>query len=151
MRTLAALAALGLAIAACHEGPTSPFYRPSDPAPSGLPTALSIAPSTGKPFASPAIVADGDSIVASAEYDVTGCLDYLAVAGAAGASVVVTITESSPPTLRYCTMDKKTAIFRAVVRPAPRGAYQVVLRRRIDFLTDGPQETELARGSVTLP
>ena len=121
------------------------------PAPSGLPTSLSIIPSTAEPFAGPTIVADGDSLVASAKYEGTGCLEYSAVAGTAGASVVVTITESSPPTLRYCTLDKKTAIFRAVVRPAPRGAYSVVLRRRLQFLTDGPEEVELARESVTLP
>ena len=88
-----------------------------------LPTTLSIIPSSAEPFAGPTNVADGDSLAATAEFDESGCLDYSAVAGAAGASVVVTITESSPPTLRYCTMDKKTAIFRAVVRSAPRGAY----------------------------
>ena len=151
MRIAVASTALALAIAACHEGPTSPFSRPSGPAPSGLPTTLSITPSTATPFAGPAIVADGDSVVASAEYDVTGCLDYVAVAGTAGTSVVVTVIESSPLVVRYCTMDKKSAIVRAVVRPAPRGAYAVVLRRRLDFLSDGTEEAELARGAVTLP
>jgi hypothetical protein len=48
-------------------------------------------------------------------------------------------------------MDKKSAIFRAVVRPAPRGTYPVVLRRRLEFSSVGPEEAELARGSVTLP
>jgi hypothetical protein len=96
-------------------------------------------------------VADGDSLVASAEYEVTGCLDYAAAAGTAGSSIVVTIVETPPPTPRYCTMDKKSAIFRAVVRPAPRGAYGVVLRQRIEWTTDGPKERERARGSVTLP
>ena len=152
MRTpVVALAALALVTAGCHEAPTSPFYSPSGPAPSGLPTSLSIIPSTATPFAGPALAADGDSLVASAEFEVTGCLDYSAVAGMAGGSVVVTIIESTPATFRYCTLDKKSAVFRAVVRPAPRGAYPVVLRRRLDFMTDGPEETELARTSVTLP
>jgi len=150
MRAPAALAALTLAISACHEAPSSPFYRPSNPVPTGLPTTLNIIPSTGTPYAGPAIVADGDSVVASAEFDVTGCLDYAAAAGTEGTSIVVTIVESSPPTLRFCTMDKKTAIFRAVVRPSPRGAYQVVLRRRLEWLSDGTEETELARASATL-
>ena len=151
MRALAALAALTLAIAACHEAPSSPFYRPSAPAPSGLPTALSIIPSTGTPYAGPAMVADGDSLVASAEYDASGCLAYTAVAGSVDGSVVVTITEITSPTMRYCDLVKRSAIFRAVVRPAPRGAYAVVLRRRMEWLSDGTEETELARRSVTLP
>ena len=150
MRTSAALAALTVAISACHEAPSSPFYRPSEPVPSGLPTTLTIIPSTGTPYAGPAIVADGDSLVASAEFDVTGCLDYAAAAGTEGTSIVVTIIESSPPTLRYCTMDKRTAIFRAVVRPSPRGTYAVVLRRRMEWPSDGTEETELARASATL-
>ena len=95
-------------------------------------------------------MADGDSLVTTAEYDVSGCLDYKAVAGSVGASVVVTIIETTSLTVRYCTMDKKTAIFRAVVRPAPRGAYAVMLRRRMEWLSDGPEETELAQGSATL-
>jgi hypothetical protein len=150
MRISSALTALTLAIAACHEAPSSPFYRPSNSVPIGLPTTLSIIPSTGTPFAGPAIVADGDSLVASAEFDVTGCLDYAAAAGTEDTSIVVTIIESSPPTLRYCTLDKRTAIFRAVVRPSPRGTYAVVLRRRLEWLSDGTEETELARASATL-
>lgn len=151
MRTPAALIALTLVIAACHDGPTSPFSRPSGPAPSGLPTTLKIIPSTATPFAGPAIAADGDSLVASAEYEVSGCLDYTAVAGTDGASVVVTITEATSSTVRFCDLVLRKAIFRAVVRPAPRGTYSVVLRRRLDFVSDGPKEKELARGSVTLP
>ena len=151
MRPPVAVAVVTLLFAACHEAPTSPFSRPAGPAPAGLPTALTIIPSTAAPFPGPAIVADGDSLVASAEYDVTGCLDYAAVAGTAGVSVVVTITESTPATFRYCSMDKKSAIFRAVVRPAPRGTYPVVLRRRLELSSVGPEEAELARGSVTLP
>jgi hypothetical protein len=48
-------------------------------------------------------------------------------------------------------MDIKSAIFRTVVRPAPRGRYPVVLRQRLEWMTDGPVERERARGSVTLP
>ena len=151
MRIVASLAALTLSIAACHEAPTSPFSRPSGPAPSGLPVTLRIAPSTATPFAGPAIVADGDSLVASAEYEVSGCLDYTAAAGTVSGSVVVTIIESAPYTPRMCPAIKYTAVFSAVVRPAPRGSYAVVLRQRLEFMTDGPKERERARGSVTLP
>jgi hypothetical protein len=146
-----ALASFALAIAACHEGSTSPFHRPNDPAPSGLPVTLSITPSTGTPFAGPAIVADADSLVAAAEFEVSGCLDYKAVAGTADGSVVVTVIEASSPTVKYCDLVLRKAVYRAVVRPAPRGAYPVVLRRRLDFLSDGTEEAELARKSVTLP
>jgi hypothetical protein len=151
MRTSATLAALTLAIVACHEAPTEAFLRPSGPAPSGLPVVLSITPSTATPFDDPAIVADGDSLTAAAEYDVSGCLDYSVAAGTVGGSVIVTIIESAPPAARYCSMVKASAIFRAVVRPAPRGNYPVVLRQRLEWTTDGPFERERARGSITLP
>jgi len=149
MRTSAALVSLTLVIAACHEAPTSPYARPSGPAPSGLPATLRITPSTGTPFAGPAIVADGDSLVASAEYE-SGCLDYTAVAGTVNGTVVVTIIETTPSPPRPCALIKATAVFHAVVRPAPRGAYAVVLRQRLDWPSDGPFERERARGSVTL-
>ena len=151
MRLLATLFASSLCVAACHDAPTSPYTRPSGPAPSGLPVTLRIDPSTGTPFAGPAIVSQGDSVTASAEFDVSGCLDYTAVAGTVGGTVVVTIVETAPDVPRMCALVKRTAVFRAVVRPAPRGSYSVALRERMEWPTDGPVEREWARGSVTLP
>ena len=151
MRRPAALAALTLATAACQEAPTSPYARPAGPAPSGLPATLRITASTGTPLAGPAIAADGDSLVASAEYDASGCLDYTAVAGTVNSTVVVTIIETTPSPPQMCALVKRTAVFHAVVRPAPRGAYAVVLRQRLEWPSDGPVERERARGSVTLP
>jgi hypothetical protein len=151
MRMLPSVAVLA-AVVACHDVPTALYDHPADPAPSGLPVTLTISPSTSVPFSGPAIAAAGDSVVVAAEYLASGCFDYSASGGVIGGNtLVITITESTPPTTRYCTMDYKTAVYRAVVRPAPRGSYPVVLRRRIESSTDGPRERELARGSASLP
>lgn len=149
MRTLALLALI-LAIAACHEAPTSPYSRPSGPAPFGLPVVLGRTPSTGTPVAA-TIVADADSLVASAEFNYSGCFDYAAVAGTAGGSVVVTVVETAPYVPRACSLITQTAVYHAVVRPAPRGSYSVVLRERMEWPSDGPLEREWARRVVTLP
>jgi hypothetical protein len=146
MRTLAVLGTVVLAIAACHEAPTSP-----GPAPSGLPATLRRTSSTGTPFAGPPIVAQGDSLVASAELHYTGCLDYTAVAGTVGGAVVVTILEAPPRIPRACLAILESAVFHVVVRPAPHGTYLVVLRERFEGAGDGPMEREWVRGSVTVP
>lgn len=113
---------------------------------------LSISPSTGTPSLVPAVTAAGDSVALWAEYTVSSCFDYSAVAGVGnGNTLVVTITENTQSTVRYCTMDLKTAVFRAVVRPAPRGTYPVLLRQRLEWMTDGPVERERVRGSASLP
>ena len=150
MRLVATLAALSLSLAACHEAPTSPYARVSGPAPSGLPVTLRIDWSSGA-LAGPAIVTEGDSLTASAKFGVSGCLDYTASAGTVGSSVVITIIETAPYVPRVCTLIAQTAVFHAVVRPAPRGAYAVVLRQRMEWPSDGPVEREWARGSVALP
>ena len=62
----------------------------------------------------------------------------------------MTITETPLGPNRYCLLILGKAVYRAVVRAAPRGAHTVVLRQRLD-LADGPMERERARGSVTLP
>ena len=150
MRVPFSFAVLAL-VAACGVSPTALYDRPTGPPPSGLAVTLRISPSTGAPVLSP-VDAAGDSVAASAEYPVSGCVDYAATAGVgSGNTLVVTITESTPPTSRYCTMDYKTAVFRAVVRPAPRGSYPVVLRQRIEWTSDGPVERDVARGSASLP
>jgi hypothetical protein len=151
MRLLSGVAAATL-VAACHGAPTELFDRPAGPPPSGLVVTLRISPSTATPFRGPAVAAAGDSVAVSAEYTVSGCLDYAATAGVSGGNtLVVTITESTTATARLCAMDQSTALFRAVVRPAPRGSYPVVLRQRMEWLADGPAERELARGSASLP
>ena len=143
MRGPAALAALTLAIAACHDTPTGLL-------PLGLPVTLRRTASTATP-AAPTIVADGDSLVASAELPYTGCSDYMAVAGTVRGAVVVTIVEAQPQTPRTCLAILASAVFHAVVRPAPHGTYLVVLRERFEGSGDGLMEREWARGSVTVP
>ena len=151
MRLAATLAALSFSLAACHEAPTSPYTRVSGPAPSGIPVTLRIDPPTRTPFAGPPIVTEGDSVTASAEFNVSGCVDYTAAAGRVGSSVVITIIETEPDVPRVCALIAQRAVFHAVVRPAPRGSYAVVLRERMEWPTDGPVEREWARGSVALP
>ena len=139
-------------VSACGVTPTALLDRPSGPPPSGLAVTLGIFPSTATPFAGPAISAAGDSVVVAAEYTASGCFDYAATAGVGSRdTLVVTITESTPSTMRYCTMDLRTAVFRAVVRPAPRGSYPVVLRQRMEWPADGPVERDRGRGSAILP
>jgi hypothetical protein len=151
MRLPSGLAALIL-VSACGVAPTAIFDRPAGPPPSGLAVTLGILPSTATPFPGPAISAAGVSVVVAAEYTASGCFDYGATAGVSGGdTLVVTITESTPSTTRYCSLDLRTAVFRAVVRPAPRGSYPVVLRQRMDWPTDGPVERERVRGSAALP
>ena len=150
MRLAATIAALSFFLAACHEAPTSPYTRVSGPAPSGLPVTLRIDMSSGTP-AGPAIVTEGDSVTASAKFGVSGCLDYTASAGTVGGSVVITIIETAPYVPRVCAAIAATAVFHAIVRPAPRGAYAVVLRERMEWPSDGPVEREWVRGSVALP
>jgi hypothetical protein len=151
MRLAALLTALALIASACHEAPTSIFSRPVGPPPSGLAVSLRISPSTATPVPAPTVVAEGDSLIASAKYEVSGCFDYAPSAGFDDATLVITITESSPSPPRYCALVKQTAVFRTVVRPAPRGVYVVALRQRIDWMTDGPVERERARGTVSIP
>jgi hypothetical protein len=143
MRRPAALAALTLAAAACQDAPTGLL-------PLGLPVTLRRTASTATP-AAPTIVADGDSLVASAELPYTGCPDYMAVAGTVRGAVVVTIVEAQPRTQRVCLAILESAVFEAVVRPAPHGTYPVVLRERFEGTRDGLMEREWARGSVTVP
>ena len=151
MRAIFPLAIIAMAAVACNAAPTEVFAPVAGPAPSGLPVTLGITPSTATPFAGPPIAADGDSLVATAEYEVTGCLDYAATAGLSDGVLVVTITEKTPATVRYCALGKGTAVFRAVVRPAPRGVFAVVLRQRLELANDSPVERELARGSASFP
>jgi hypothetical protein len=150
-KLLSGFAALAL-LSGCLGTPTSIIDRPAGPPPSGLAVTLSISPRTSTTYLTPAITAAGDSVVVWAEYTGSDCVDYAATAGVgSGNALVVTITESSPPTMRYCTLELSTAIFRAVVRPAPRGIYPVELRQRMEWLSDGPEERVRARGSANLP
>ena len=151
------LAALLLALlgAGCRDSATEPSaYRPvTDAVPTGLPVVLRTIPSYDSPLPSTAtVVAAGDSIVATAALSVSGCVDYAAQAGRSGAAVVVTIVSSFPATPRFCTMNLASATFRAVVRPAPRGSYDVVLRDRVQMQAGTPlfDERELARRTVTV-
>lgn len=151
MRLRSGFAALALATG-CLGTPTALLDRPVGPPPSGLAVTLSIFPRTDMSTATPPITAADDSVAVWAEYTVSGCFDYAATAGVGTSdTLVVTIAESTPPTMRYCTMDLRTAVFRAVVRPAPRGTYPVVLRQRMNWMTDGPVEQVRARGSASLP
>lgn len=145
--------ALALLSAGCHGSATEPYRTTTDAAPSGLPTFLRTAPSYQEALpAAPSITAAGDSIVAAAALSVSGCIDYAATAGLSGSVLVVTITSSFPDVPRYCTMNAATATFRAVVRPAPSGRYDVVFRTRDQAQAGAPAfyERELARASVTL-
>lgn len=151
MRLSFGLTALALA-SGCLGSPTALVEHAGGPPPSGLAVTLSISPSSARAALTPAITGAGDSVAVWAEYTESGCFDYSAAAGVGSDNaLVVTITESTPPTTRYCTMDLKTAVFRAVVRPAPRGTYPVLLRQRMEWATDGPLERVRARGSASLP
>lgn len=144
------LLAVALAGAACRESPAAP-RSPSGPPPSGLSTSLAIIRTyQAPPPDRPSITADGDSVVATAKLGVSGCRDYGARAGVVDGVLVVTVVDSAPPVSRLCTLEAGFATFRAVVRAAPRGRYDAVLRARVESTSGAPSESELVRQSVTL-
>lgn len=147
MRPRLLLAALALVGAGCRESSTEP-YTPTAPAPSGLAASLGVAFAYGSPAPGPAIAAAGDSLVATAVLGWSGCVDYAAQAGREGGAVVVTVVQR--PTNRFCNLDIRGAAFRVVVRPAPVGRYDVVLRARFESPQGAPSEREVVRRSVTL-
>lgn len=150
MRLRPALAALALVGAGCHESVTGSYYPATGPVPSGLAVSLRGTASYADSLpGGPAITAAGDSVVAAAVLSTSGCSDYTARAGLADAVLVVTIVDSL--TSRICDLGMHATTFRAVVRPASRGRYDVALRTRIVSPRQTPREREIARRSVTLP
>lgn len=153
MRLRLFCAGLALLGAGCSDAATAPYRATSAPAPSGLAVALNTIPGyEAPPPAYASITADGDSVIATAPLGASGCVDYTAAAGVADGDLVVTITTSFPDTPRACTMDARIETFRAVVRPAPKGSYDVVLRDRVQRQAGSPSfdERELARRPVIL-
>lgn len=142
MRPAPVLVTLALAAVACHESPT----EAPGPVPSGLTVTLGISPVQAFTRITDHATSRGDSVVATATLGISGCNDYKAVAGNAGDALVVTFVATT--TQRICSMDARAAVFRAVVHPAPRGGYDVVVRDRIEGVDDGPIERELARWPV---
>lgn len=143
-RLAAAAAVASVAGAGCADGPTGP--------PSGLAVALTVTHVRVGPVSTPpTITAAGDSVVTEAVLDFSGCADYSARAGVSGGALVVTVVEAEPAVPRGCLAVVAYAAFRAVVRPAPRGTYAVVLRERAELTRPASPEREVARATVTVP
>ncbi len=148
MRRHSALAAA--ALLGCSDSATEP-YTTTDPAPSGLAASLQVIPSYEVPPPErPVISAAGDSVVVAARLSSSGCFDYAARAGMAGGDLVVTVVSGEPPVPRACTMQLAYSTFRTVVRPAPPGRYEVVLRERFESRWEGNQEREVGRARVVV-
>jgi hypothetical protein len=80
----------------------------------------------------------------------SGCYDYGAVAGRAGAALVLTLTETE--TDRFCVAYVGSATAQVVVHQVPRGQYEVVLQlRRVPRTGPVSAPIDLARGAVTVP
>jgi hypothetical protein len=141
--------ALALFAASCGESATSPYYTPDGPPPAGLIVSLRTAPPPNGATDAMTITADGDSVVAAAVLNASGCSDYRAVAGYVGGVLVVTVVDSL--TDRICPLNAAGATFRAVVRPAPRGEYRVEYRARVVPPRQAPSERVVGRQSVRIP
>jgi hypothetical protein len=120
--------------------------------PEGLPVTLRMLSSpdafSGR---SPVIVAQGDSVMLTAELAAVNCVDVSTSAGLSTGRLVVTITYRAPGVLTVCPMIAARGVFRAVVRPAPAGRYTAVLRQRFESDTQAPQEREVVRAPVVIP
>jgi hypothetical protein len=147
MTSRSALVLLSLAATACHDAPVAPESPPV-----GLPVTLRMLSSpdafSGR---SPLIVAQGDSVMLTAELSAMNCFDVSTSAGLSNARLVVTITARSPGVLTVCQAIARRGVFRAVVRPAPSGRYTAVLRQRFESDTQAPQEREVVRAPVVIP
>jgi hypothetical protein len=139
-----------LALPGCGDTPAEP-YTPSGPPPSGLAaTLIAVRPTPGvAPPRVPSVVAAGDSIVVTAVLR-DECVNYSVAAGVAKRVLVITVVDSMPVGLA-CAAVVSGGPFRAVVRSAPRGRYQVALRARLVGAYNPRQERELLRRVVSLP
>jgi hypothetical protein len=140
------VAILAILVAACGTSLTAP--------PSGLPAALAVTPLPGGtpgPVPSPAIIAAGDSIVATFTGGYSGCSDFRADAGARGEALVITVSMRPAPG-RACLAMLMSASYRAAVRGVPPGQYLVVLEEQV-VSVDGKRAppTEITRRVVRLP
>lgn len=147
MRHRSVLVFLSLAATACHDAPVAPVSPPE-----GLPVSMRMLNSpdafSGR---SPVVVAQGDSVMITAELGDSRCVDVSTSAGLSNGRLVVTVTTRPFGGLSICQMDFRTALFRFVVRPAPSGRYTAVLRQRFESPTQAPQEREVVRGPVVVP
>lgn len=138
---------LSVAATACHDSPVAPVSPPD-----GLPVSLrELRSPDAFSGASPVVVAQGDSVMVTALLSASDCLDVSTFAGLSNGQLVVTITRRTPEVLRFCSMVARSALFRAVVRPAPSGRYTTVLRQRFESATQAPQEREVVRAPVVIP
>ncbi len=153
--SLAALAALG---AACGGSATEPSRVVANAAPSGIPVAAMLEPTT-RLDADPldaTVTAVGDSVVLTYVFGGGMCgLDFTASAGIFDGALVVTHIGQFSEANAYCTMDlpRVGPTFRFAVRPPARGRLAVVLRQRLPRRAGSPEfnERDVARQTVTLP
>lgn len=147
MTSRSVLLLLSVAATACHDAPVAPASPPA-----GLTVSLrQLTASDAFSGSSPAVVAQGDSVTLTAVLGGMHCLDVSTSAGLSNGRLVVTIISRPLGALIMCSMDFRTAAFRAVVKPAPAGRYTAVLRQRFESPTQGPQEREVVRASVVVP
>jgi hypothetical protein len=146
--TVAITLVLALIAVSCGE-PTSPSYTPVTPPPAGLPVSLRNVPPLGTASDAATITAAGDSVSAAAVMNAGSCGSRHTVAGEVGGVLVITVVDTVSGGM--CSMVAIVGTFRAVVRPAPRGAYRVEYRARAVFSQGAPIERVLGRKSVQLP
>ncbi len=134
-------------LAGCRESVTG-LYSPDRSPPSGLAVTLGVTPSHGVAQPSPTVEVANDSVIVAAVLSSSGCVDHTVLAGQESGALVVTILKQ--PNGRPCLLGMFRATFRAAVRNAPRGRYDVVLRQRFEAPPQAPQELVVARRAVTL-
>ena len=112
---------------------------------------LTLDPRTpGRPLPpGPSVAAAGDSVVLTALLN-DNCARWSVRAGLADGALVVTVVDSLPAEGRLCAAVASVGHFRAVVRPAPRGRYDAVLRERVITSSQGARERELVRRRVVV-
>lgn len=147
MKLRSVLVLLCGAATACHDAPVAPVSPPD-----GLPVSMrKLSAPDAFSGSNPVVVAQGDSVMVTAQLTEPHCFDVRTSAGMVNGRLVVTFTASTPEVPRVCTLDIRTALFRFVVRPAPAGRYTAVLRQRFESGTQIPQEREVVRGPVAVP
>lgn len=134
-------------VTACHESPVAPASPPE-----GVPVTQRILNSPDAIYSgNPVIVAQGDSVMLTAELPFPNCATVRLSAGMTNGRLIVTRTSRPLGEMVVCTLEFRTAVYRFVVRPAPSGRYTAVLRERFESPTEGPQEREIVRGQVVVP
>jgi hypothetical protein len=135
------LAAVTLALLACHDTMTAP--------PPGLPVTVT---SVDTPITSATISGASDSVVALIPpYTPSPCNDNHADAGIENGVLVVTLTSRQTGPVCPLFALRMAPGTRVAVRQLPPGAYEVLIVAHLQPLSGNPSDTEITRGAVALP